>query len=70
MTNDYLTLSSEIRELESLLVVIPEGNVIDRISLQSRLESVKVAMAMLQQQTDQNTQHADVAIDLWEKESP
>ena len=47
MTNDYLTLASEIRELESLLAAIPEGNVIERMSLESRLESTKTALASL-----------------------
>lgn len=50
MTNDYLMIASEIRELESLLAAIPEGNVIERMSLESRLASVKAAMAALPQQ--------------------
>lgn len=50
MTNDYLTIASEIRELESLLAAIPEGNVIERMSLESRLESAKAALTGLPQQ--------------------
>ncbi len=50
MTNDYLTVASEIRELENLLAAIPEGNVIERMSLESRLESAKAALAGLPQQ--------------------
>jgi uncharacterized protein (DUF433 family) len=34
------SISSEIKELESLLELIPEENVIERMSLQHRLESV------------------------------
>lgn len=50
MTNDYLTIASEIRELENLLAAISEGNVIERMSLESRLESAKAALAGLPQQ--------------------
>ena len=50
MTKDYLSLASEIKELEGLLSAIPEGNVIERLSFESRLESVKSALAMLPQQ--------------------
>jgi len=50
MINDHLTIASEIRELENLLAVIPEGNVIERMSLESRLESAKAALATLPQQ--------------------
>lgn len=49
MTNDYLTIASEVRELENLLATIPEGNVVERMSLESRLESVKAALATLPQ---------------------
>ena len=50
MTDDYLTIASEIRELENLLAAIPEGNVIERMSLESRLESAKAALTGLPQQ--------------------
>lgn len=43
-------IASEIRELENLLTAIPEGNVIERMSLESRLESAKAALANLPQQ--------------------
>ena len=45
MTNNYLTIASEIGELENLLAAIPEGNVIERMSLESRLESARAALA-------------------------
>lgn len=50
MNNDYLSVASEIRELEALLADIPEGNVIERMSLEARLESVKSTLASLPQQ--------------------
>jgi hypothetical protein len=49
MTNEYLAIASEIRELESLLATIPQGNVIERMSLESRLESAKAALVGLPQ---------------------
>lgn len=49
MANDYLTIASEIRQLENLLAAIPEGNVIVRMSLESRLESARAALAVLPQ---------------------
>ena len=51
MTNHYLAIASEIRELENLLATIPEGNVIERMSLESRLESARAALAGLPQQS-------------------
>ncbi|MBD3771902.1 MAG: hypothetical protein IE925_17400 [Rhodobacterales bacterium] len=50
MTYDYLAIASEIKELENLLAAIPEGNVIERMSLESRLESARAALAVLPQQ--------------------
>ena len=50
MINNSLTIASEIRELENLLAAIPEGNVIERMSLESRLESARAALAALPQQ--------------------
>ncbi len=50
MNNDYLSVASEIRELETLLAAIPEGNVIERMSLESRLESARAELAVLPQQ--------------------
>jgi hypothetical protein len=49
MTNDYLAIASEIRELENLLAAIPAGRVIERMSFESRLESAKAALAALPQ---------------------
>ncbi len=53
MNNDYQSVASEIRELENLLAAIPEGNVIERLSLESRLESAKAALAALPRQSSQ-----------------
>lgn len=45
MTDARLSIASEIRELESLLATIPESRVIERMSLESRLEAAKAALA-------------------------
>lgn len=50
MSNEYLAIASEIRELEKLLSTIPESNTIERMSLQSRLESAKTILAKLPRQ--------------------
>lgn len=50
MANDYLSIASELKELEDLLAAIPEGNVIERMSLESRLESARAALAVMPQQ--------------------
>jgi len=42
---EYLGISSEIRELESLLAEIPEDNVIERMGLESRLKAARSAIA-------------------------
>ena len=42
---EYIAISSEIKELESLLADIPEENVIERIGLESRLKSARAAIA-------------------------
>ncbi|SFM70273.1 hypothetical protein [Marinobacter zhejiangensis] len=44
MGNNYTSLSSEAWQLESMLAEIPEENVIERMSLEARLESVKSAL--------------------------
>ena len=36
---EYLAISSEIKELEALLDEIPEENVIERMGLEARLET-------------------------------
>jgi hypothetical protein len=41
MSNDLLALSSEVRELESILRSIPEENVIERSAFEERLESAR-----------------------------
>lgn len=49
MTDARLSIASEIRELESLLAAIPESRVIERMSLESRLEAARVALAAMPQ---------------------
>ncbi len=41
----YISVASEIQELESLLAEIPEENVIDRLGLESRLEEARSLIA-------------------------
>lgn len=50
--DDYLSIASEIKELEDLLSTIPEDYQIERLSLESRLNSVKAALATLLQQSE------------------
>lgn len=42
--DEYLAFVSEINELESLLSQIPVDNVFERMSLESRLKSARIAM--------------------------
>ncbi|WP_457673784.1 hypothetical protein [Thiolapillus sp.] len=42
---EYLALSSEVRELESMLASIPEENVLERMGLESRLEEARAVLA-------------------------
>lgn len=44
MTSEYLSLASEIRELEGLLSNLPQSSVIERMSLKTRLASVKAEL--------------------------
>jgi len=41
MNRQRLFIASEIRELEGLLAAIPKENVIERTSLEARLENAK-----------------------------
>ncbi len=50
--NEYQSIASEIKELESLIAGIPEANVIERMSLQSRLESAKKELEALPKQAN------------------
>lgn len=50
MSKDYLSIASEIQELEKLLASIPESNLIERLSLESRLKSAKAQLAATSQQ--------------------
>lgn len=45
MIDDYSAITSEIMELERLLSTIPKDNVIDRMSLEHRLEVVMASLA-------------------------
>lgn len=47
MSHEYLSLSSEIKELESILASVPEENVIERLAFEDRLTSAKVALEIL-----------------------
>jgi hypothetical protein len=47
MVGDHLCIASEIVEVEALLESIPEGNLIERKSLEARLEYLKVALATM-----------------------
>ncbi|MDR2392263.1 MAG: hypothetical protein LBE84_11375 [Planctomycetota bacterium] len=40
MNNDYASYASEIAELEALLTLVPPENVLERKSLESRLQTV------------------------------
>ena len=50
MEREYAFLASEITTLEALLAEIPAVNVIDRWSLQSRLDDVREEFAALKLQ--------------------
>ena len=43
--DEYIYISSEIQELESLLVAIPKDNIINRMGLESRLKLAKEAIS-------------------------
>lgn len=49
MNKQHLSVVAEIRELEELLVAIPEENVIERMSLEARLQTAKDLLATLPQ---------------------
>jgi len=53
MNNQYLFLASEIEEMEALLKTIPSENLIERMSLESRLASAKNMLTLLPNQTVQ-----------------
>jgi len=42
---EYLSLASEIRELEELIALVPENWLIERLSLEARLERIKSLLA-------------------------
>jgi len=47
MNNQYMSVASEIRELQELLATIPEENVIERMSLEARLQTAKQTLTAL-----------------------
>lgn len=47
MTNQYVSVASEINLLEGILSEIPDENVIEKISIQSRIESAKKILSEL-----------------------
>ncbi len=49
MNNQHLSVVAEIRELEELLTAIPEENVIERMSLEARLQTARDLLAKLPQ---------------------
>jgi hypothetical protein len=49
MIDDHLYAASEIVEVEALLESIPAGNVIERKSLEARLEYLKGVLATMRQ---------------------
>jgi hypothetical protein len=57
MINIYDSLASEIHELEQILSNFPEEEVIDRMSFEARLKSVKEELAQLPQQEERTFVH-------------
>jgi hypothetical protein len=53
----YTSLVSEIRELEQILSVIPKENIIDRMSFESRLASVKEELRLLPKKNEAASAH-------------
>ncbi|MBF0176777.1 MAG: hypothetical protein HQL63_08020 [Magnetococcales bacterium] len=51
MSNEHLSIASEIKELEAILASIPEDDVIDRMSFEARLEVAREEMATLSRQS-------------------
>ncbi len=49
MNKNYLSVVAEIRELEDLLMAMPEENVIEKMSLESRLQTARELLATLPQ---------------------
>jgi hypothetical protein len=47
MNREALFLESEIRELENLMASLPANNIIERMSLDARLDTVKAELAAL-----------------------
>ena len=47
MNNEYQTISSEIKDLEALISSVPQGNVIDKMSLESRLRKANNLLSHL-----------------------
>jgi hypothetical protein len=61
MIDDSLSIASEIVEVEALLESIPAGNLIERKSLQARLEHLKSVLAAIR--SEQDSSHAIRSVD-------
>jgi hypothetical protein len=59
MIDDHLYTASEIVEVEALLESIPEGKLIERKSLESRLEYLKSIFATTQQREEKAREGTD-----------
>lgn len=51
MNQEYLALSSEVREIESILADIPLNDAIERMSFEARLRTVKARLVQLPEQS-------------------
>jgi len=49
MNHELLSLSAELKELEFILSDIPQENVIERMSIESRILSVKKKLSNIEQ---------------------
>ena len=52
MDSEHLSTTSEIHELEMLLASIQEANLIERLSLESRLKSAKKSLQIILESTE------------------
>jgi hypothetical protein len=62
MIDDHLRIVSEIVEVESLLETIPEGNLIERKSLEARLEYLNGVLATMRQREEKVREAADLVV--------
>jgi hypothetical protein len=62
MIDDHLCIVSEIVEVEALLESIPEGNLIERKSLEDRLEYLKRILAAMRRREWKVREAADLVV--------